>query len=203
MKNPSVLAIRCLSLGCRRERIRFALLVALVLLCCKPVLRPETPPGPPVFPEKVGAFVRKEPEFSLGWYRRTGDVLTIPGLGVRPLPPFNDVNATYIAPGGGEVTVGVKQFSSPEEATKALGFLMERDSTPDKKAGPASDLLRCKIVHRTPLPKGIELIVMQNLPKYWKAEEVYWLDGKNVFIALNFKNYGVAEAFAKAFVGNP
>lgn len=183
--------------------MRFGLLLTFVFFGFMPALRAETPPGPPVFPDKVGAFVRKEPEFSLGWYRRTGDVLTIPGLGVRPLAPFNDVNATYIAPGGGEVTVGVKQFSSPEEATKALGFLMERDSTPDKKAGPHSDVLRCKVVHRTPLAKGIELIVMQNLPKYWKAEEVYWLEGKNVFEALAFKNYGVPEAFAKAFTGTP
>jgi hypothetical protein len=183
--------------------VRCALLAAAALFCFEPALWPETYTGPTVFPEKVGRFTRKEPEFFLGWYRRTGDVVEVPGLGIRPLAPFMDVNATYTGPGGEEITTGVKQFASPADATKALGYLIEQATTPDKKAGPASDLLRLKIVRRPRLASGTELLVMQSLPRYPKAEEVRWADGKNVFVVLVFKTPGIAEEFAKFFTSTP
>jgi hypothetical protein len=68
-----------------------------------------------------------------------------------------------------------KRFKSSQDANSALEKSIGSTTDYSWSKELATDILRFKIVKRTPTNSGSELLILDSMPRYPKAEEAYWV----------------------------
>jgi hypothetical protein len=153
-----------------------------------------------ILPRQVGRFTRLElntKSYVIKYFEEVGSNLPTPtgsGIGFYNSPDNSSSDA-----GKAEIRFEAIQFESEAVADTALkDYFLVKDTFIYPDVAPSEDIQRFKIVKRTPLASGKEMVILKTLPNYPHEDKMYWVAGRQLFRVTGYKPE-IIEEFASQY----